>query len=434
MLSVALVDRHGHIMRNDNARAVGRAGDYFVELSPDDVIPLPEGATLMRLPGRTPVGVANTLGRAGRVERADAASGGEEFVLAGPGEAVSVMLPGGYTRTLLPAYQAGPDAPALPLFGYTAVAFDGDELVVAAVRTDERDTWDPRHYNLDLLPGAVRERLSRAPQNRVLAQLARCSLEYGCFTAQNVFYRRWEGGIPVSPACNARCIGCISEQPSECCPSPQQRINFVPTPDEVAEVAIEHLENAPEGIISFGQGCEGEPTLQHALIAESVRRVRRATTRGTININTNAGNTAAIREVCEAGVDSLRVSLISALPEMYTAYHRPQGYGLEDVARSIMLARSMGVFVSLNYLCYPGFSDTEPEVDALVSLIDDTDVNMVQLRNLNIDPDVFSSTMLKPFPAREPRGVANVIQHLQDCFPELLIGNFSTAVADVHED
>ena len=433
MLSVALVDRHGHIMRNDNARAVGRAGDYFVELSPDDVIPLPEGATLMRLPGRTPVGVANTLGRAGRVERADAASGGEEFVLAGPGEAVSVMLPGGYTRTLLPAYQAGPDAPALPLFGYTAVAFDGDELVVAAVRTDERDTWDPRHYNLDLLPGAVRERLSRAPQNRVLAQLARCSLEYGCFTAQNVFYRRWEGGIPVSPACNARCIGCISEQPSECCPSPQQRINFVPTPDEVAEVAIEHLENAPEGIISFGQGCEGEPTLQHALIAESVRRVRRATTRGTININTNAGNTAAIREVCEAGVDSLRVSLISALPEMYglpsPSRLWPRGCGPVYYARKVN-----GGFRVAELPVLSGVLRYRAEVDALVSLIDDTDVNMVQLRNLNIDPDVFSSTMLKPFPAREPRGVANVIQHLQDCFPELLIGNFSTAVADVHED
>ena len=35
----------------------------------------------------------------------------------------------------------------MPL-GYAAVALDGDQLMVAAVRTDHRDTWDPRHYNL----------------------------------------------------------------------------------------------------------------------------------------------------------------------------------------------------------------------------------------------------------------------------------------------
>lgn len=423
MLSVALVDKHGQIIRNDDARAAGRAGDYFVELSPDDVVPLPAGATLMRLPGRTPVGIAG----GGASARAGARVAA--FVPAGPGEALSVMLPGGYTRTFAPAYSTEHDAPGLPLFGYTAVAFHGDELVAAAVRTDEGDTWDPRHYNLDILAGAVKERLSRSPGNRVLAQLAKCSLEYGCFTAQNVFYRRWEGGIPVSPACNARCIGCISEQPSECCPSPQERIKFVPTADEVVDIAIEHLDTAPDAIISFGQGCEGEPTLQHSLIAESVRRIRRATGRGTININTNAGNTEAIREVCDAGVDSLRVSVISALPEMYAAYHRPVGYGVHDVVRSITAARSAGVFVSLNYLCYPGFSDTEPEVDALVRLIDGAGINMVQLRNLNIDPDVFSSIMLRPFPAREPRGMAQAIQHLRDCFPELLIGNFSRALS-----
>ncbi len=412
MLSVALVDKLGHVLRDDNARAVGRAGDYFVELTADDVVPLPSGTTLMRLPGRVPVGVV----------------GDGEFVQSGPGEAVAAMLPGGYTRTFVPAYSRGQGAPELPLFGYTAVAFDGDTLVAAAMRTDERDTWDPSHYNLDTLRGAVEARLGQSPHNRVLAQLAKCSLEYGCFTAQNVFYRRWEGGIPVSPACNARCIGCISEQPSECCPSPQERIGFVPTVDEVVDIAVGHLEHAPEAIISFGQGCEGEPTLQHALIADSVRHIRRATRRGTININTNAGNTAAVREVCEAGVDSLRVSAISAIPEMYSAYHRPVAYGVEDVARSIAVARSLGVSVSLNYLCYPGYSDTEPEVDALVELIDSTGVNMVQFRNLNIDPDVFSSTMLQPFPTREPRGMAQVITHLGECFPNLVIGNFSRAV------
>ena len=182
VLTVAASDRSGRVMRNDNARAVARAGDYFVELRESDVITLPEGATLMRLPGGIPVG-------------ADASSG--EFEQAGPGAAIAAILPQGYTSTLIPAYVSKPNAPTLPLFGYSAAAFDGDQIVVAAMRTDERDTWDPCHYNLPELPALVEAACGAHPGNRILRQLARCALEYQCYTAQNLFYRRWEAGIPV---------------------------------------------------------------------------------------------------------------------------------------------------------------------------------------------------------------------------------------------
>ena len=78
MLSVAAVDRKARVLRNDNARAVGRAGDYFFELAADDMIPMPEGATLMRLPGR--VGGHRW--------------GDRQFVSAGPG-GLCTMLPQG---------------------------------------------------------------------------------------------------------------------------------------------------------------------------------------------------------------------------------------------------------------------------------------------------------------------------------------------------
>jgi len=420
VLTVAASDRSGQVLRNDNARAVARAGDYFVELQPSDVIRLPAGASLARLPERVPVG-------------ADASSG--EFVQAGPGEALAAILPQGYTRTFVPAYVSKPHAPTLPLFGYSAVAFDGDQMVVAAVRTDERGTWDPCHYNLPELPALVEAALGVYPGNRILRQLAKCALEYQCYTAQNLFYRRWEAGIPVSPTCNASCLGCISKQPSECCPSPQQRMDFVPAVDEVVELALPHLEEAPQAIISFGQGCEGEPTNEWRVIAEACRAVRARTDLGTINVNTNAGNTQAIEALCDAGMDSFRVSLLSARPMPYARYHRPSGYGLADVERSIAAARSRGAFVSLNYLTFPGFTDLEPEVDAVCSLIERTDVQMVQFRNLNIDPEVFSRVMLegpgkrgRGDEAAEPAGIAQVIAHLQDCFPDLIIGNFSVAL------
>ena len=44
------------------------------------------------------------------------------------GQAVSAILPAGYTRTLLPGFQSMEDAGQLPLYGYTAVAVYKDEL------------------------------------------------------------------------------------------------------------------------------------------------------------------------------------------------------------------------------------------------------------------------------------------------------------------
>lgn len=419
MLSVAVSDSSGSVFKDEKLRAVARTGNLLVELLESDVIPMPEGGSLMRLPGRAPVGIGATSG---------------QFTGAGPEEAVAAVLPQGYTRTFLPAYISLEGAPELPLFGYSAVAIAGDQLMVAAIRTDERDTWNPVHYNLPSLADDVERLVSQFPQNRVIAQLARCAMEYQCFTAQNIFYRRWEGGIPVSPTCNANCLGCISLQPSECCPSPQQRIDFVPTVSEIAEVAMPHLDGAEDAIISFGQGCEGEPTCEWPTIAAACREIRLHSDRGTINVNTNASNVQAITAICDAGADCLRVSLASARPDYYARYHRPHGFSLADVERSIVAARSRGLFVSLNYLVFPGFFDQEPEVDALCDLIERCDVQMLQLRNINIDPDAYARIMLvedEDLRSQRPAGVEEAIAHISDCFPNLSIGNFTLPIKAV---
>lgn len=57
---------------------------------------------------------------------------------------------------------------------------------------------------------------------------------------------------------------------------------------------LEHLKG-PDSIISFGQGCEGEPSTQVKIIVEAMRRVRSLNSQGYININTNAGLTDFIR-------------------------------------------------------------------------------------------------------------------------------------------
>lgn len=157
-----------------------------------------------------------------------------------------------------------------------------------------------------------------------------------------------------------------------------------------------YAENGEDPMVSFGQGCEGEPLLRGDDLVQSVRRIRERTSKGTININTNGSDPDVIWRLAQNGLDSIRVSLLSAKAESYSRYHRPANYSLADVRRTIGTALESGVFVSINLLLMPGFTDQEPEVNALFELLDQLPVGMVQLRNLNIDPDVFFDIMGLP--------------------------------------
>ena len=247
-------------------------------------------------------------------------------------------------------------------------------------------------------------------------------MEWHCCTAQNLFYRRWEAGIPTSPVCNANCLGCISLQPSECCPSPQSRITFKPTPEEIAQVGVYHLSVAPDGIISFGQGCEGEPSLAANRIVPAIQMIRRQTKKGQINMNSNGGYTEGMRKIIDAGLDSLRVSIISARESSYDAYYRAS-YSLSNVKASIRYALEKGVYVSLNMLFFPGFNDREEELEAWEGFFQELPVQRVQVRNLNMDPDVFLESM--PEAGGGSVGTRSFLKRLCERFPSMVIGSFS---------
>lgn len=394
---------------NGDLLAAGKYGALAARgsdlLPADDYIPLPKGATLTAMPGRAPL----MQNRAGKI-------------VAGKGTAVAVLLPQGFTRLLLPAVKTVGTPEVLPLLGYTAAAMKDGKVYVAAKQTDEHKIWHPDHYNTADLTERIAKVRKILPGNRIIAQLAHCSLVYSCFTAQNIFYRRWEGGLPVSRTCNARCIGCISEQESECCPSAQGRIDFSPSVKEIAEVGAFHLSGGKkENIISFGQGCEGEPSLEATRIVKAIKVIRQNTEQGTINMNTNAGHTACMRKLVDGGMDTLRVSLFSAVPGHYDAYYRPKNYALDDVERSVCYAVDGGVYVSLNLLAFPGFTDRAEEIEALCAFISRTGLQKVQIRNLNIDGDYFyRECAFTPVPSC---GMEALIDAIHDC--GAVIGNYS---------
>jgi pyruvate-formate lyase-activating enzyme len=383
-------------------------------LESSDLIPLPDGVTLSMMPDRLAVG--------------ENRSGERKVINPARGWAAAAMLPIGYTRTMLPAYEKVPDTDPLPFFGYSAVAGMNGRLYVAAIQTDDPRKWHPRAFNKRILNRLVQKKQAEFPENRIVAQHAHCALDYSCPTASNLFFGRWEMAMAVSPGCNARCIGCISKQEEEDLISPQDRLTFIPSVDEILEVGIPHLEQAEDAIVSFGQGCEGEPLLQWRRIEQAIEGMRVRTDKGVININTNASNPRWLQRLYDAGLDTIRVSTISGHPETYTAYYRPIGYTFEDVKESLKRASDAGLYSSINLLSFPSMLDREREVEALLSFVKETGLRLIQLRNLNIDPEVLLPRMPALDSMGRALGMRSMIEILKRELPEVEIGNFTRPV------
>jgi pyruvate-formate lyase-activating enzyme len=415
--SLLFADETGNILDFPGLESAGSSGGHCVRPRPDRWIALPPGSELFRLPGRLPVGW-DPEAASMRVLDRNPYSGSPKI------SAVAAFVAPAHTQLFSAAYQRVPGAAVLPLFAYTAAGWSGDGFVATALRIDQDVRQDNDQFDAAELRASARRRTRSHRDNRLVRHLAGCALGYGCPAAKNYFLGRWEAPLPVSPTCNARCLGCISLQEGDSVCASQERIRFVPTPEEIAGIAVPHLRSAPRAVVSFGQGCEGEPLLQHTIIARSIRLMRMATGRGTINMNTNASFPDRIGFLRESGLDSIRVSLNSCRPAYYHSYYRPKDYSLETVKASIRVMKSMGGFVSLNYFVLPGFTDERAEVEALSELIAEEGIDLIQMRNLNIDPEWYLAEVAFE-PEGEPLGVSGMLEILRERFPRLRFGYFN---------
>lgn len=414
---LVVADENGEIYDHPDLLMVCRRGHEFALPRPDDLMPLPDESELFLLPGRRAVGLDPETGEA---------VGMEEL-------AVAAFAAPAHTLTAHPAYVSEPDAPTLPLFAYGGVGFANGRFYVCARRVDASTRQEFRSIHHRKVEQAARELMRRHPDNRLMLHLAgRCALTYACPAARNLCLGRHEAPLPVSRTCNARCVGCISQQEagSRVCATPQNRMAFTPTAGEIVEVMRHHSRNeVREPIFSFGQGCEGEPLTEASLIEEAVRLFRSGGGRGTVNLNSNASLPEAVGRIAGAGLTSLRVSLNSAREEPYTRYYRPHGYTLADVRASIATARRHGVFVSLNLLYFPGITDTEPELEALLDMIRSCGVSFLQLRNLNIDPEMYLE-LLDGVASGPSMGLVNFRKRLRRECPWLGFGYFNPYLGD----
>ncbi len=413
-------DGEGNIFEDDTLYVVGRAGWDAYPIPEEDWIPLPEGGSLYELPGRRGIGIDLETG---------------EMRLCETGSAVAAYIPPAHTGLYIAAYESLPEAPLLPLFCYTAVGWQDGINYVPAVRIEQDIRQDREGYDQPTIEFGADHLLKTYSENRLVQHLMQnCCMTYHCPAARNFAMGRWECPIPISPACNANCIGCISFQPiEEEIVSNQERLSFKPTAAEVVEYTVPHLMSAPFPIVSFGQGCEGEPLLMWETIKEAIIEIRKHTDKGSININSNGSNPKAVAELAAVGLDSLRVSTNSARPEIYNAYYRPNNYKFEDILESIKVMSAAGKWTSINYFVFPGMTDTVAEYEALRKLIKETGLKMIQWRNFNIDPDWYLGKIGVTEPG-EIMGVKQMMELIREEFPDLKFGYYNPPIERIKGD
>ncbi|MBW2095987.1 MAG: radical SAM protein, partial [Deltaproteobacteria bacterium] len=133
-----------------------------------------------------------------------------------------------------------------------------------------------------------------------------------------------------------------------------------------------------------------------------------------------------VQRVAEAGLDSIRISLNSPREAFYRAYYRPRNYDFADVVKSIKIAGEMGLYTMVNYLVFPGISDQEEEIKAMVALVEKTGLNFLHLKNLCIDPALYLDAM--PEGRSASVGMKTMAEMLKGACPDLELGYFNQPV------
>jgi pyruvate-formate lyase-activating enzyme len=408
----------GEIFELDGYAALGMEGHTYTPLRTGNTRNMPYGSELMYLPDRKPI-LFNM--RNSKIETLSQ----NPYVPGEPLFPVTAFNSPGYVISYLGAYVENKKAQSLPLFSYGAVGWHRGKFRSAVMRVDREKRQDLRLMKPADVAVGIEKMRQQMPDNRLRAHLEKCALQYGCPAGKNFFLNRYEAPLPTAKQCNARCLGCLSLQQRSDIPHSQDRIGFTPSAEEIAEVALAHIERVAKSVVSFGQGCEGEPLLAVDVIEPAIRLIRFNTKRGTININTNGSLPEALRRLIDAGLDSIRISINSVREDCYHAYFRPKGYRFADVLKSIDLALESDIFVAVNYLNCPGFSDTPQELKALHRFLKQHRIHMIQWRNLNFDPLRYFKIMDGVAQNGKPIGMQRLLKDIRKEFPNLKYGYFN---------
>ena len=417
-LCPVVANKQGEIFELEDYGAAAMTGIKPVLMAYEKTVKMPYGSELMMLPHRKPI-VFNFYKQKFEILYKNPHNKNEDIY------PVAIFNSPGYVNRYFCAYENKNKNDILPLFSYGATAWINGEFRSASICVDTEKRQDLRLMPHKGVVSGIAKMRKKYPNNRLMRHLEKCALTHGCPAAKNFFLGRYEAPLPTSMVCNAQCLGCISLQTNNNLVACQERISFIPFPHEITEISLEHIIKVKKSIISFGQGCEGEPLTAFHVIEPAIKAIRKKTSLGTININTNAGMPDYLEKLFDAGLDSMRVSMNSVRESCYISYFRPKTYKFQDVIKSIKIAGKKNKFISINYLNCPGVTDSEYEFNALKKFLRKYPIKMIQWRNMNYDPLAYFQTMEKAGGKSHALGMMYIIKELKKLFPDLIHGYFN---------
>ncbi len=346
-----------------------------------ECIPLPAGSELFLLPGRLPVGFLPNGER--EVWTRTPCTGAQ-------GDGGGRLLAPAHTVTRHAAYatQPGPRPAALRLL---RVGFYREEFVVTALRSDPLPRQDPDRFPAAARIAAQAQRLERTltrqPPGPPVGHLRQHLLLSGGAQLRPGSL----GGPPAHQPGLQRGLLRLPQQPAEGrFPCTQSRITESPSPAEVAQVALYHLEKARDPLVSFGQGCEGEPLRVGELLEESIRLIRPRPPGAPSTSTPTAAGPRWCAGSSWPGSPRCGSPSTASSPSATQPTTAP-GAGAWTTRRPPSRRQVPGGFASINLLCLPGITDREDEAAALVKLVEETGLDLIQWRNLNLDPEAYRS-------------------------------------------
>ncbi|ODA44109.1 Radical SAM domain protein [Thermodesulfovibrio sp. N1] len=91
--------------------------------------------------------------------------------------------------------------------------------------------------------------------------------------------------------------------------------------------------------------------------------------------------------------------------------------------KTIRISKDIGLFTSINYLTFPGYNDAEDEIERFFNFLKDCPVDLIQMRNLSIDPYIYMSKVQAP--KGRVLGIKKLIKMIKKEFPNIKIGYFN---------
>ena len=146
----------------------------------------------------------------------------------------------------------------------------------------------------------------------------------------------------------------------------------------------------------------------------------------TINLNITAFSIEKLNAIFDELIDSLSFDVESFNPD----FLKKRSVNFDNLTRSFEFAEKQGVFISVNLLTLPGFTDSTNEVEKTIDFLNTFKIEYLKLRDLKTVPHKFFKE--NKIESTEILGLKNMLKYIKKRCKRVKMGYFSRVKRDFH--